>query len=50
MFEKHEVLSASEWNDVVVRSGEFARAENMKIGDVGNVREGNMKYQGFCCL
>ena len=49
MFEKHEVLSASEWNDVVVRSVEFARAENMKIGDVGSVGGGNRQYQGYCC-
>ena len=49
MFEKHEILSVNEWGDVVARSTRFAKAENMKIGDVGSAGEKNRKYQGYCC-
>ena len=49
MFEKHEMLSVNEWSDVVARSTRFAKAENMKIGDVGSAGEKNRKYQGYCC-
>ena len=49
MFEKYEILSVSDWNDVVARSTGFAKEEIMKIGDVGSVGEGNEKYQGYCC-
>ena len=49
MYEKHEILSVNEWGDVVARSTRFAKAENMKIGDVGSAGENNRKYQGYCC-
>ena len=49
MFEKHEILSVNEWGGVVAKSTRFAKAENMKIGDVGSAGEKNRKYQGYCC-